>query len=64
MKDFKGTKKILFDTTGIMEDVCVTKCPFGENGNVGSVWCQKCKYFVSVNYENNTVECKKQSTKH
>ena len=36
----------------------ITKCPFGQTGNVGSMWCQNCDSFTSKNEREQTVHCK------
>ena len=35
----------------------LTKCPKGDNSNVGSCGCKICPYFLSIDYEKKEVRC-------
>ncbi len=39
---------------------CITQCPFYGLGNVGSLGCHKCRYFIADDEVNRIVTCGKE----
>jgi len=39
------------------DSIAITKCPYGDNSNVGSCGCRICPYHVKIDFKNKVVYC-------
>lgn len=55
--DKSGGKTVWVIDFRVEGDITMTKCPKGDNSNVGSCGCRVCPYHLFIDYEKKQVRC-------